>query len=52
MSDPSSTHYEQRMAADLKEIRVRVEKVARRVEDQVGDAVHALVSQKIGRAHV
>lgn len=45
MNDPTRTHYEQRMAADLDEIRTRVRDVARRVEDQVGDAVHALVAR-------
>ena len=45
MNEPTSTHYEQRMAADLEEIRSRVRDVARRVEDQVADAVHALVAR-------
>ena len=37
------THYEERLERDLKEIREKVEAISRRVENQVGDAVHALL---------
>ncbi len=37
------THYEERLERDLEEIRERVEAISKRVESQVGDAVHALL---------
>lgn len=43
MNDPT-THYEERMEEDLEEIREKVRKIVARIETQVGDAVHALLS--------
>jgi phosphate transport system protein len=38
-----TTHYEERMEADLQEIRRKVDKVSKLVEDQVGAAVQAVL---------
>ncbi|MDP2957179.1 MAG: PhoU domain-containing protein [Longimicrobiales bacterium] len=44
MSEPTQTHYEQRMQGDLEAIRARVREVAATVERQAGDAVRALLT--------
>ena len=43
MQEPTYTHYEERMQSDLDEIRDKVERLAKLIESQVGDAVHSLL---------
>lgn len=51
MSDQTLTHYEERMEADLNEIRQKVRKITTRIENQVGDAVHSLLAYDLNLAN-
>ncbi|MGB1779250.1 MAG: PhoU domain-containing protein, partial [Longimicrobiales bacterium] len=45
MEESTYTHYEERMKADLEEIREKVGRLATLIERQVGDAMHSFLEK-------